>query len=242
MIKPATKNTWKKWGNGRLKLVYSGKTKDVYEDDQGTYTLKLKDDATGKDGVFDPGENTVGLQIAGLGRESLRLTQYFFEMLAKKGVPTHFIECDIEAAAMRVKPAQVFGKGLEFVCRIKAGGSFVKRYGAYLTPGQDLDFLVEVTLKDDDRGDPPITKDSLEALNLMTGEEFETCKGLTRKIAKLMAEDLSAKGLELQDLKFEFGKSGGEILLIDEISGGCMRVSHKGELLHPMDLTKFILK
>lgn len=225
-----------------MKLIYSGKTKDVYEDDQGTYTLKLKDDATGKDGVFDPGENAVGLSIDGLGRESLRLTQYFFEMLAEKGIPTHFIACDIQAATMRVKPAKVFGKGLEFVCRPKAGGSFVKRYGAYIQPGTDLDFLVEVTLKDDGRGDPPITKDSLIALGLMTGEEFEVCKELTQKITRLITQDLKAKGLDLQDIKFEFGKHGDQVLLIDEISGGCMRVYQNGALLHPMDLTKFILK
>ena len=225
-----------------MKLIYSGKTKDVYEDDRGTYTLKLKDDATGKDGVFDPGENTVGLSIDGLGRESLRLTRYFFEMLAEKGVPPHFVECDIQAATMRVKPAKVFGKGLEFVCRPKAGGSFVKRYGGYIQPGTNLDFLVEVTLKDDGRGDPPITKDSLIALGLMTGEEFEACKALTQKITRLIAADLKAKGLDLQDIKFEFGIHSGEVLLIDEISGGCMRVYQNGELLHPMDLTKFILK
>jgi len=225
-----------------LKLIYSGKTKDVYENERGTYTLKLKDDATGKDGVFDPGENAVGLTIDGLGRASLRLTEYFYKMLEAGGVPTHLIGCDIEAATMEVKPAVVFGKGLEFVCRVKAGGSFLRRYGGYAQQGDDLNYLVEVTLKDDERADPPITKDTLLALNVMTGEEFEACKELTGKITRLLAQDLSAKGLDLQDAKFEFGKSGGRVLLIDEISGGCMRVYKDGVLLHPMELTKYILK
>ena len=225
-----------------MKLVYRGKTKDVYENPDLTYTLKLKDDATGKDGVFDPGENAVGLSIAGFGRESLRLTRYFFEMLAKQGVPTHYIECDIEAASMRVKPAKVFGKGIELICRAAAGGSFIRRYGGYAQPGDDLGFLVEVTLKDDERGDPPITKDTLEALKIMTPEQYKTCKALTKKITRLISDDLTAKGLELQDIKLEFGISGGEILLIDEISGGCMRVFKDGTQLPPMELTKFILK
>lgn len=224
-----------------MSLIYSGKTKDVYKNSDGSLTLKLKDDATGKDGVFDPGENAVGLSIDGLGRESLRLTKYFFEVLSGKGIPTHYIDCDIGQAEMKVVAATVFGKGLEFVCRPKAGGSFVKRYGSYVQHGVDLDFLVEVTLKDDDKGDPPITKDTLETLGIMSGEDFQTCKFLTQKIAKIIADDLGKKGLELQDIKFEFGKNGDDVLLIDEISGGCMRVYRNGKLLHPMDLTKFII-
>lgn len=48
------------------KLRYSGKTKDVFALDNGNYELKFKDDVTGKDGVFDPGENAVGLSIVAL--------------------------------------------------------------------------------------------------------------------------------------------------------------------------------
>ena len=224
-----------------MKLIYVGKTKDVYENPDGSYTLKLKDDATGKNGVFDPGENAVGLSIAGFGRESLRLSAHFFELLAARGVPTHYLGCDIESASMRGRPAKVFGLGLEFVCRLRAGGSFIRRYGAYAQPGDNLGFLVEATLKDDARGDPPVTVDTLVALGVMSAQEFETCAALTKSIAGLIAENLAAKGLELWDLKVEFGKAGDEILLIDEISGGCMRVYKNGELLHPMELTKFIL-
>ena len=224
-----------------MNLIYKGKTKDVYENPDGSYTLKLKDDATGKDGVFDPGENAVGLSIDGLGRESLRLSAYFFEMLAARGVPTHYLGCDLQNVAMRVRPAKAFGQGLEFVCRLKAVGSFVRRYGSYAQMGDNLDFLVEATLKDDERGDPPAEKDTLVALGILTAQEFENCKALTKSIAGLIADDLAAKGMELWDLKFEFGKAGDEIVLIDEVSGGCMRVYKNGEIVHPMDLTKFIL-
>ncbi|MCK9340072.1 MAG: hypothetical protein M0P38_08820, partial [Bacteroidales bacterium] len=57
-----------------LKLVYTGKTKDVFSLEGGNYVLKFKDDCTGKDGVFDPGENSVGLQIAGVGDVNLRMS------------------------------------------------------------------------------------------------------------------------------------------------------------------------
>ena len=42
-----------------MKQLYKGKTKDVYALDNGNVLLKFKDDCTGKDGVFDPGENSV---------------------------------------------------------------------------------------------------------------------------------------------------------------------------------------
>ena len=64
-----------------MNKVYTGKTKDVYALDNGNYQLKFKDDCTGTDGVFDPGANTVGLQIEGIGRENLKVSVYFFEIL-----------------------------------------------------------------------------------------------------------------------------------------------------------------
>jgi phosphoribosylaminoimidazole-succinocarboxamide synthase len=224
-----------------MKLIYERKKKNVFENENGTLTLKLKDDATGKDGVFDPGENQVGVQIEGLGRESLRLTANYFNLLSAEGIPNHYVSSNIEAAEMVVKPAEIFGKGLEFVCRLKADGSFVRRYGTYTNFGDDLNYIVEVTLKDDAKGDPPITKDALVTLKILTEQEYETCASLTKKTAKILAEDLNKKGLELYDLKFEFGKHQNEIILIDEISAGCMRVYKNGKIVAPMDLGKLVL-
>ena len=224
-----------------MKLIYTGKTKNMYEMDDGTITLLLKDDATGKDGVFDPGENTVGLSIKGLGLESMRLSVYFFELLKNHGVKTHYISADFKTASMNVIRADVFGKGVEFVCRLRADGSFVKRYGTYTKFMDKLDYLVEVTLKDDALGDPPITKDSLVALGIMTGEEYVQAKLLTKKIAEVINGDLESKGLTLHDIKFEFGKTADGIILIDEISAGCMRVYKDGKFVEPMELSGLVL-
>jgi len=223
------------------KLIYQGKTKDVFENTDGTYTLMLKDDATGKDGIFDPGENAVGLRIEGLGRASLKLSRYYFEKLTAAGVPNHYINSDIGNATMHVLPGTIFGGGLEFICRCRAAGSFLKRYGAYAACGMDLDYFVEVTLKDDERQDPQITKEALVLLGIMTAAEYDLCAELTRKIAGLIAADLEEKGLELYDIKFEFGKNGDEIILIDELSGGCMRVYQGDRLVPPMELGRVVL-
>lgn len=224
-----------------MNLVYSGKTKDVYQLEDGNILLKFKDDATGKDGVFDPGENQVGLSIDGLGRECLALSQHFFELINKAGVPTHFISADLDAATMTVRPAKLFGQGLEVVCRFRAVGSFYRRYGDYITEGTKLDALVEFTLKNDAKADPPITKETLAALGIMDERQYEECKILAKKIGRIIAQDLQNKGLELYDIKFEFGKTADGVILIDEISGGCMRAYKDGIWVQPMDLNAMML-
>ncbi len=226
-----------------MNLVYKGKTKDLYQLANGNYLLKFKDDVTGEDGVFDPGANRVGLTIEGAGKAALKLSKYFFEKLNNLNIPTHYIEANIEENTMTVLPAKPFGKGVEVICRYRAVGSFIRRYGLYAEEGQKLDGYVEVTLKDDQRGDPLITADALEMLNIMTKEEYEILTDLTRKISDIIKEELSKKGLELYDIKLEFGRVGEDehIALIDEISGGNMRVYKDGKFVEPLQLTKLIL-
>lgn len=226
-----------------MDLVYTGKTKNVFRLADGNYLLKFKDDVTGVDGVFDPGANTVGLSIEGAGRAGLSLTKFFFEILNAKNIPTHYISADIENATMTVKPATVFGQGLEVICRYRAVGSFLRRYGKYATQAQELDAFVEVTLKDDEREDPPITKDALAMLHILSEEEYETLKALTKQIGAVVKEELAKKGIDLYDIKFEFGRVGADkhIALIDEISGGNMRAYKDGEYIEPLALEKLIL-
>ena len=223
-----------------MKHIYEGKTKSVFELDNGNYLLKFKDDATGTDGVFDPGSNTVGLTIAGMGKGGLQLTVYFFEMLQNAGVKTHYVKSDIQNNTMEVLPATLFGNGLEIVCRFRAVGSFLRRYGKYVTPGQELDALVEVTLKDDEREDPPITKDTLAMLNILNNDEYESLKAQTQKICRMIKAELAKFGCDLYDIKLEFGRKNGEVLLIDEISGGNMRVYKDGKIVEPLELVKIV--
>ena len=226
-----------------MELIYKGKTKDVYQLPDGNYHLQFKDDMTGADGAFDPGSNEVGLTVEGAGRAGLALTKFFFEKIEEEGIQTHYIDGDIERATMTVKPAAVFGKGLEVICRYRAVGSFLRRYGAYINEGEKLEGFVEVTLKDDERGDPPISKDALAMLGLLSEEEYERIKNLTVQIAEVVKKELAKKDLELYDIKFEFGRdmSTGEILLIDEISGGNMRAYQGENPVEPLELEKIML-
>ncbi len=226
-----------------MELIYTGKTKDVYKMEDGNYLLKFKDDVTGVDGVFDPGANTVGLTMEGAGRAAVMLTKFFYEKLNSMGIPTHYVSSDIDERTMIVKPAEVFGKGVEVICRYKAVGSFMRRYGMYAEEGQDLDAYVEITLKDDDRNDPLITSDALEMLDIMTKDEYEVLVENTKKIAEVVKDELKKKNLDLYDIKFEFGRVGEDkhIALIDEISGGNMRAYMNGEYIEPLKLEQIML-
>lgn len=227
-----------------MKLIHKGKTKDVFLLEDGNYLLKFKDDVTGEDGVFDPGSNKVGLTIEGAGRAGLRLTKMFFEILEDKGIPTHYIDVNIDDATMTVKPATLFGKGIEVICRYRAVGSFYRRYGGYVKEGQPLDAFVEVTLKDDQRQDPPISEDALDMLGILSRDEYRTLKKLAQTIGNIVKEELAKKGIELYDIKFEFGRIGEDkqIALIDEISGGNMRAYKDGKYIEPLELEKLILE
>lgn len=75
----------------------------------------------------------------------------------------------------------------------------------------------------------------------MSQQLFDSMKEQTLKITKVVADDLAQKGLELWDIKFEFGYNNGEVILIDEIASGNMRVYRAGKIVEPMELTKLIL-
>lgn len=225
-----------------MKLIYQGKTKNVFELENGNVLLKFKDDVTGKDGVFDPGENQVGLSIEGSGKAGLELTRFFFEKLAERGIETHYVNANIEENTMEVKKAKVFGHGLEFICRYKAVGSFLRRYSKYVAEEQDLNGFVEITIKDDQAQDPTISKEALSLLNIATNEQYEELVSQTKAISDIIFEVLKEKGLDLYDIKLEFGVTEeGKIILIDEISGGNMRVYNKGQYILPLELHELVL-
>jgi phosphoribosylaminoimidazole-succinocarboxamide synthase len=229
----------KQKGKKEMKLIYTGKTKNVFELENGNYLLKFKDDCTGKDGVFDPGENSVGLTIEGVGDVNLRMSIYFFEKLNAAGIKTHFVSANLDDTTMEVLPAKVFGKGLEVICRHKAVGSFYRRYSDYCEEGQDLPAYVETTFKDDAKGDPLVTKDGLIDLGIMSAEQYDAIKEMTQKITQVVADEMKARGMVLYDIKFEFGYAAdGSVMLIDEIASGNMRVYKDGKYIDPMTLSE----
>jgi phosphoribosylaminoimidazole-succinocarboxamide synthase len=222
-----------------MRKLYEGKTKDVYELSATEVKLVFKDDVTGKDGKFDPGENQVGLSIEGQGYANLVMSKYFFEKIEALGIATHYVSAD--ETSMVVKKAKAFGVGLEVICRYKSTGSFMRRYASVANEMQDLGGYIEFTLKDDARKDPLITKEAIVVLDLMTMDEVEYIESLTKKISHLIYNECLKKGLDLIDLKLEFGRDTlGNIMLIDEVSSGNMRVYKGSDMVDSMELPKLM--
>ena len=141
-----------------MKRIYRGKTKDLFLWSGDRLMIRFKDDLTGTGESPDPGGNEVVGSLAGKGSASLALSVYFFEFLERAGVATHYIERGPDEESLIVKKAQSFN--LEVICREKAWGSFLRRYGSHIAGGEPLPSLVEFTLKMTDGDDPPICKDT----------------------------------------------------------------------------------
>jgi len=215
-----------------------GKTKDVVINNDGTCTFTFKDDACGEDGVFNPGANAVGLTIDGKGRASLLLSQHFFPILTNGGVNSHYISADVKSGTMTCQHLAILP--VEFIWRDKAWGSFCKMYG--VEQGFPLGGLIEATMKDDALGDPRLNREACVLLGKMTDKQYEECDTLTRKIGRILQEELAKYDLVLIDFKVEFGvDSAGNIRLADEVSGDIWRVLDKsGKSVTPIACAKKI--
>src|SRR5699024_11346502 len=97
------------------------------------------------------------------------------------------------------------------------------------------------TLQDDVRKDPPSARDGFIILKLHNKEEYDEIKRLTKEIRRIVKDELMKKDHELYNIKLEFGKDNtGRIMLIDEISGGNMRVYKQDNYIPPLELEPII--
>ena len=122
-----------------------GKTKTIFQGKDGLINILFKDTVTGTNGQMDSGGNEVVGKMEDKGRASLIVSTYFFKKLRAFGISTHYISTDTNSLTMIAELAEVFGNGLEFVCRRYAYGSFVRRYGDYIQKTKL--HLVEVTIR-----------------------------------------------------------------------------------------------
>ncbi|WP_297512526.1 phosphoribosylaminoimidazolesuccinocarboxamide synthase [Thermococcus sp.] len=218
-----------------MRLVYSGKTKDVYED--GPYLIfHFKDTVLGREGREDSGGNEVIGEKEGKGSLVLKQTEFFFRLLERNGVKTHFVGRIDERKARFLKAERI---PLEVIYRELAYGSFLRRYKGWAKPFQRLG-IVEFTLKDDSLDDPLIAEEAITALGIAGREEVEEMKETTRKVARVLRDFLSSKGLQLVDFKLEFGRLDGELIVIDELSGDTMRVAKGNRILTREELSEVI--
>ena len=224
-----------------MQLIYTGKTKDVLRDEtDGSTWLLFKDSATGENGVFDPGFNTVGGSVAGKGRSGLAIAAYFFELMENAGIPTQYLGADLDKCLMKVRKVEV--PKLEFVLRYFTAGSMCRRFT--IEPGIAFDPpYLEVTLKDDDQGDPLISERLCLMKGLLRPGEYDQTLDLLVKVGEVLRAELAEMGLKLIDFKIEFGFDEDRRLCIaDEISPDIWRVQDEnGSIPNQIDCAKMIL-
>jgi len=225
-----------------LKKIYEGKTKIVLDDEQtGERFLLFKDSATGEDGVFDPGSNTVGGSVKGKGRAGLEISRYFFELMEKNGVPTHYLGADLDSCMMKVKALTV--PKLEFVLRYFTAGSMCRRFS--LESGIPFDPpYCEVTLKDDEQGDPLISERLCLMKGMITSAQYHAALDLLVRVGEVLRAELADFGLALIDFKVEFGYDNtGALYVADEITPDIWRVKDEsGNIPDQIKCAEMILK
>jgi len=225
-----------------MKTIYNGKTKTVLNDENtGDYFLFFKDDATGENGIFDPGSNFVGGSVSGKGKTGLIISKYFFELMQENNIPTHYIDADIDRCLMKVRPVTV--PKLEFVLRYFTAGSMCRRFT--IDPGIPFDPpYIEVTLKDDAQGDPLISERLCMMKGMLKEGQYQKAQDVLAKAGDILREELKRLGLNLIDFKLEFGfDAEGNIYIADEITPDIWRVQDaSGNIPNQIDCAKLILE
>ena len=195
--------------------LYEGKAKILYSTEDPEILLTVyKDDAT----AFNAQKRG---QIQGKGEINCQITAALFDWLAKKGIPTHYLDCP-EPNQMRVKAVTIVP--VEVVVRNITAGSLCRQTG--LPEGQVLECpLVEYYYKSDELGDPLLTRDRLFLLNLVSAERLSEIEDLARKINQNLQSFFDKCQITLVDFKLEFGiDRQGNLLLADEISPDTCRL------------------
>lgn len=225
-----------------MKTLYNGKTKNVLTNEEnGEVYLLFKDDATGENGVFDPGSNTVGGSVEGKGKTGLKVTKYFFELMEKNGIPTHYLGADIENGLMHVRKLTV--PKLEFVLRYYTAGSMCRRF----TLEEGLPFdppYLEVTLKDDEQGDPLISERLCIMKGLLVEGQYDEALQILVNVGEVLKKELAQLDLKLIDFKIELGfDENNKVYVADEITPDIWRVKDEnGNIPNQIDCAKLILE
>ena len=225
-----------------MKKLYEGKTKNVMLDEEtGIVHLFFKDDATGENGVFDPGSNTVGGSVEGKGKVGLEVSKYFFELMEKNGIPTHYLGADVEQGLMKVRNLTV--PRLEFIVRYFTAGSMCRRF----TLEEGIPFnppYAEVTLKDDIQGDPLISERICLMKGILKEGQDEEAQNVVLRGGEGGKEELASMNLQLIDFKIEVGyDETGKIFVADEITPDIWRVKDTdGNIPNQIDCAKLILE
>ncbi len=201
----------------KIKQIYEGKAKKLFSTDNPDLVIQeFKDDAT----AFDATKRGT---VLNKGIINNKLSEKIFELLAKKGVPTHFVK-RLNDRDMLVKKVEIVP--IEMTVRNIVAGGMAKLLG--LEEGIVLkEPVLEYHYKEDKLHDPLINEYHVKALGIATDKELETIDKYSLKVNEELKKFFDSKGIILVDFKLEFGRFKGQIILADEISPDTCRLWDK---------------
>ncbi|MDA9092177.1 phosphoribosylaminoimidazolesuccinocarboxamide synthase [Pelagibacteraceae bacterium] len=202
------------------KKLYEGKAKIIYETNNKELVIQhFKDEAT----AFNALKKA---NIEGKGVLNNRISEYLLNSLSECGITTHLVK-RLNMREQLIKYAQIVP--IEFVVRNIATGSLTKRLG--ISEGTVLETpLLEYYLKNDELGDPLISKEHIYSFEWANKKEIQTIDKMTLRINDILQGIFRGVGIKLVDFKLEYGrvwnkdKEINEIILADEISPDTCRL------------------
>ena len=200
------------------KKLYEGKAKIIYAtSDKNLVIQHFKDDAT----AFN---NKKRAKIDGKGILNNRISEHILKNLGQVGIKNHLVK-RLNMREQLIKSVEIVP--IEFIVRNIATGSLTSRLG--IEDGTVLESpLIEYCYKNDELGDPLISKEHIFSFNWATRKEIEKIDKYLHRINDFMIGMFRGIGIKLVDFKVEFGryKSGNksEIILADEISPDTCRL------------------
>lgn len=196
-------------------LLYEGKAKKLYATkEEGVLLVEYKDSATAFNGEKKE-------EIVGKGILNNRITSLIFERLQESGIESHFLK-QLSDTEQLVKKVDIIP--IEVVVRNIAAGSLATRLG--FEEGTPLKRpIVEFYYKDDALGDPFITTEHIDVLDLATPDEVTAIYDSALAVNKVLQSIFEDVHVTLIDFKLEFGRDvDGSVLLADEISPDTCRL------------------
>lgn len=200
------------------KKLYEGKAKIVFAtSDKNLVIQHFKDDAT----AYNNQKKDI---IDGKGILNNRISEHILTQLNQVGIKNHLVK-RLNMREQLVQLVEIIP--IEFIVRNVATGSLTKRLG--IEDGTILEYpLIEYCLKNDELGDPLVSKEHILAFKWMDDFEIDFISDELRRINDFLQGMFRGVGIKLVDFKVEFGrieKNGKkDIILADEISPDTCRL------------------
>ena len=197
-------------------LIFEGNEKQVFATDHPDQVIfRYKD-------VTVAYNNVKRARFIGKGALDNQISAILLNYLNQNGVETHYIESLGEKEQLCRKIEII---PLQVVVHNRIAGSLAARLG--VEEGfRHSNTIVDLRYNNDELEDPFINRDHAVALGLATYQELDGMYDIARRVNELLKPLFHKAGIELVDMKIEFGRASdtGTIIISDEISPDTCRL------------------